>query len=249
MKNIKWIMFGAACVLLISFVIGGTFANTEQGEMDIKLIELQRQVQSDESVSADNLEPFVQRKLLIPAVYDALDKAAEPQQWATGGSALLYTDKVKNVVDKFAFVENKGAVPVYVRTWFAFEQGDLTEEEFKSAINLNRHTSAWSWDEAEFNVEIDGNIYVVMLATYNDPLEIGQTTTNPSLLQVLMYNTVSEEISERLDGNGNGTYDIEVCAEAVQYVENKDDIKAFMNSALGTNHPWNGSVESPTVSP
>ena len=143
------------------------------GNVDIEQLEYERVENGD---TPDKIQEFTQNKPLLPAVYQAGNvEWGDQQSWGqleseagnpAPGSNQLFGDSVQNVVDKFVFVENTGKTPTYVRTWFAFEQGDLTADEFEKLIITNRDTDHWSWETVAADVVIDGNKYVVAVATY-----------------------------------------------------------------------------------
>ena len=108
---------------------------------------------------------------VLPAVYqdgdvkwdDRIDgitdhaKGAHNQSWNqlnAPGSNQLFDDSVKNVHDKFVFVKNTGEVDAYVRTWFAFEQGNVEAENFKNVIMTNTNPSHWTWETVATDVVI-----------------------------------------------------------------------------------------------
>jgi hypothetical protein len=86
------------------------------------------------------------------------------------------------------------------------------------------------------------------MATYNGSdtvhpggiLPAGETT-RPSLLQTLLYKTVTNEDCEAIDGNGNGTFDIIVLSQAVQ-TAGFADASTALEEAFGeptpANVPW-----------
>lgn len=191
----------------------------------------------------DLLQEFKQDKPLYPVVcLETLGEANEgsvsydnrvtghQQSWAqvdgAPGSCLLFDDSCKNVVDKFVFVKNTGKSDVYVRTIFAFELGSVALENFEEIIATNGDTDHWSWETLDSAVEIKGVKYVVGYATYlgagslNGTVESGilkeGTVSYPSLLQVYMRHSATNEDVEAIDGNDNGKYDILVLSQATQ---------------------------------
>ncbi len=218
MKSIKWMLLGAALALLTMTVISGTLGNvgSDNDKLDIVQKIEKRIEQSDEERDATNLTGVSGAEQLIPAVYEGeITYSAQQQKWSSGEGDNLFSAKIANVIDKFVSVENTGNVPAYVRTWFAFEMGDMSEAEFKAAVKINRNESAWEWENFEYGVEINGAKYAVVCAKYKDAIAPGATTSHPSLLQVMLYNTVSNEDAQRLDGNGDGEYEIKVFSRAM----------------------------------
>ena len=127
-------------------------------------------------------------------------------------NADMYT--AENVLDHIVLITNTGNHIGYVRTWFAFEMGDLTEEEFKSSVLLNQNSTEWSWGEFTYGVQIDGERYAVVCAKYNTALE-GGATTAPNLLQILLKSDVANNTANRLDGNHDGKYEVRAYSQVV----------------------------------
>ena len=233
MKSIKWMLLGAALALLTVTVISGTLGNVGSDNDKLYIVQKieKRIVQSDEERDAKNLTEVLQDEQLIPAVYEGeVTKSENVQKWRSGEGDYLFSAGIANVIDKFVSVENIGNIPAYVRTWFAFEMGDMSEAEFEAAIKINRNETVWTWDAFDYGVEIDGKRYAVVCAKYNTALDPQTTTSNPSLLQIMLYNTVSTEDAQRLDGNGDGKYEIKVFSRAVS------DENAWGGAEI--THPW-----------
>jgi hypothetical protein len=182
------------------------------------------------------------------------------------GGMQVFTSK--NAQDKFVTVENTGKSDAYVRTLVALELGDVAYTDFGKII---RTSSRSITDNANLNqpwyrneigvIEIDGNNYVLLEYIYhgaqlsssirheNGVLPAGDTTY-PSLCQVYMTASATNEDVEKIDGNGNGTYDILVVSQAVQ-VAGFADAETALNAGFGdittTNHPWTDGVKIPVL--
>ncbi|MBR6563208.1 MAG: hypothetical protein IKK70_04650 [Clostridia bacterium] len=214
----------------------------------------------------DELQEYTQAKPLYPAVFadgqikwDDRNNGTYQQSWAqvgAPGAVQLFDDSVKNVIDKFVFVENTGKTDAYVRSVFAFEQGGVTAERFDEIIGTNGDSTRWAWETVATDVVIDGCEYVLVSATYvgatsnpNGILAAGKVSY-PSLLQVYLAPEATNEDVEALDGNGNGTYDILVISQAVQ-AKGFDDAATALDAAFGeitaNNHPWVSGVDFPAV--
>jgi len=223
----------------------------------------------------DKVQEFIQAKPLFPAVFSdgdikwddrngsqaASGTGSHQQSWGqigAPGSNQLFDGSVKNVIDKFVFVKNTGKSDAYVRTWFAFEQGDIAADNFKNVIMTNTDVDHWSWETIATDVEIEGNTYYVMCATYLGPqsnptcvLKPGETTY-ASLLQVYMRPEATNEDVEAIDGNKNGAYDILVFSQAIQTAGfEPSDFTTFstesvellaataaLNEGFTEDHPW-----------
>lgn len=127
-------------------------------------------------------------------------------------NADLYT--VENVLDHIVVITNTGNHVGYVRTWFAFEMGNLTEDEFKASVLLNQNSAQWTWDEFTYGVQIGGVRYAVVCAKYNTALD-GGATTSPNLLQILLKSTVANDTANRLDGHYDGKYEVRAYSQVV----------------------------------
>lgn len=225
------------------------------GNIDISQLEYERVVDANGNwiptnttdkygYTPDELQEFVQEKPLYPAVFaDGTIKwddrtSGHQQSWGqldAPGSNQLFDDSVKNAIDKFVFVKNEsGHSDAYVRTIFAFEQGDLTAAEFDEIIGTSADANHWDWETIATDVEIDGQKYVIATATYmgptSDPTGIlpAGSVSYPSLLQVYMVpETTQEQVA-----SFEGTYEILVLSQAVQ-TEGFADAETALNTAFG----------------
>ena len=219
------------------------------GNVKINQIEKQRIDPVDSNTAETNLEGFDQNKPLYPAVGDVA-WADNNQNWPTGGSNQLFTDELKNVQDKFVFVENIGKSDAYVRTWIAFEQGDLTKEKLDELLHVNVNSNFWDgFDDSEwtYDVEIDGNTYAVCCGVYKRDAGKGTgvlpagETTRPSLLQVFLDSSATNEDVDAIDGNKDGKYNILTASQAIQ-VEGFADAATALVAGFGNEHPFDGLV-------
>ena len=252
-------------VLALTSVIGGTMAylqDTDEavnvmtlGNVDIKQIEQERVTQTNSG--KDELQEFQDDKPLYPAVGEIkwveTDSGRAFQEWPTGGSSALFDAGLKNVVDKFVFVENSGKSDAYVRTWFAFEAGSLTAAEMNNGmIHWNRNDTHWDWTDfsEDMVATIDGVKYYLRVATYKgntgtdgsehkDGVLGSGETTRPSLLQVFLD---SKAGNETIAAFGD-TYEILVFSQAIQ-TEGFENATAALNEGFGEpvaeNHPFGG---------
>lgn len=183
-KN-SWIL--AICIALAAALsIGGTMAYLQDSDSDVNVMTLgsvtieQIEQQRD---AAGALEGFKNDKPLYPGVYLGHTEDKLPMEGD------YYASDVSNAVDKIVSVKNTGKSEAYVRTWFAFEQGAMTAEDFDRLMILNRNTTDWTWSEPLYDqtVSIDGvdTNCVIYYAIYQKPLAAG-ATTEVSLRQVLL---------------------------------------------------------------
>ena len=200
--------------------IAGTVAYLQDADSDVNVMTLGNvkieQIEQEWNADETALQTFTQAKPLYPYV----GTLGWENTTAVGGAYRRFT--MNNVVDKYVTVENTGKSDAYVRTIIALEMGDYSYDEF-NMVGLSNNAEngsqfkfpgAWEWTD-DFVAEIDGKNYNVMVAVHKDPVEPGETTI-PSLLQVYLSKDAGNTEVEKLDGNGNGTYDILVLSQAVQ---------------------------------
>ena len=207
--------------------------------------------------------------LIYPYNYGAggwADTTVRMSQVDSYGGMQVFTSK--NAQDKFVTVENTGKTDAYVRTLVALELGDVAYTDFEKIIMTSTHSTTDNanldqpWYRNEIGViEVDGNNYVLTEFIYhgaqlsssirheNGVLPAGDTTY-PSLCQVYMKATATNEDVEKIDGNKNGIYDILVVSQAVQ-VAGFADAETALNAGFGdittANHPWTNTTISSEV--
>jgi len=155
----------------------------------------------------------------------------------------IYGKSLKNELDRFVFVENKGDVSVYVRTWFAFEEGTYGKSVLEELVHLNFNDENWKRSEVTSGVEIGGNKYTVFYADYEAALE-KEKTAEPSLMQLYMDSKGTNEDMAAIDGNGSGKYEIGIYSQAVEAHENFSDAKTALDTAFCTAHPWKNGLNA-----
>lgn len=156
-------------------------------------------------------------------------------------SRLIYGPDLKNELDRFVFVKNKGNVSVYVRTWFAFEEGSYGKSVLDDLIHLNFNDENWTRSEVTSGVEIGGNKYTVFYADYNKVLD-AEKTAEPSLMQLYMDSKGTNEDMVAIDGNGSGKYEIGIYSQAVETTSFSDAKTAL--DVFGTAHPWKNGLNA-----
>lgn len=215
----KVLLMCTAYVLVAALAIGGTLAYLTSTDEDVNVMTMgnvkieQIEQQYDEN---GNLVDFEQDKPLYPYVGTLGWKNTDKDN----GAYRQFT--MNNVVDKYVSVKNTGKSDAYVRTLIALEMGDFTYEEFnKIGISINSENGSefkfpGAWNVVnDFVEEIDGYKYNVMEFVHSAPVKPGETTV-PSLLQVYLSKDATNEDVAKLDGNGNGKYDILVLSQATQ---------------------------------
>lgn len=202
------------------------------------------------------LQEFTQGKKAYPAVYknDTHTVAWDDfqQLWnqaGAPGSNDIFDDSVKNVVDKFVFVENTGKSDAYYRTIVAIEcpeglddANELIHTNFNANsrfdYNVDKDGVQTAADANKFYTVIDGVRYLVYVATYTEVLTPGEVS-RPSFLQVYFDPKATNEDCD-LFGD---TWEILVVSQAVQ-TEGFDNAAEALETAFGVvdanNNPWNG---------
>ena len=195
------------------------------------------------------LQEFTQAKPALPAVYtnDAKTTAWDEfqQLWnqvGAPGSNDLFDDSMKNVVDKFVFVENTGKTDAYYRTIIAIETPEgIASGIIHTSFNSNNRFNAVEQSD-DFSgeadkgtksyklgyVNIDGVRYGLYEMTYNEVLKPGEVS-RPSLLQVYLDPKTTNEDCAKF---GN-TWDILVLSQAVQ-AKGFTDAQTALDTAFGT---------------
>lgn len=194
----------------------------------------------------DKIQEYTQDKPLYPAVFvdgeikwDDRNNGTYQQSWGqigAFGSNQLFDDSVKNVQDKFVFVKNTGKTNAYVRTFIAFEAGNMTIDDVKEDKKLhhNADKTHWEWEWFDNYVEVDGVNYVVAIVTYLGPssnpngvLAPG-AVSYPSLLQVFLDPSATNEDVEAF----GDTYEIIVVTQAIQ-TDGFSDATTALNEGFG----------------
>jgi len=233
-------------VLFILFTtIGGTiaFTSAEQNSntqfsndlVEIKQIECERikdesgnyisVTQMDwENYTSSKLKEFTQRQEIMPAYYS--------EQTVKYDENNLIDSSVKNVIDKFIYVENTGNTDVYYRTIIAIE----CPEGFDiSLVHLNTNNSnKFSWQDIGYKT-INGNRYYVKTATYLDKLNQNEVSV-PSLLQVFLDPNIQNEDIDLIGDE----FEILVKTQAIEADNGVNPLDA-LNSTLGNIeniNPW-----------
>ena len=279
----KYLVMALCLVLVAAVSVVGTVAYLTAsdsktnvftvGNVDIEILEYQRVVNDDGSWSAsttadkygyypDLMEPFVNDKPLMPAVYqDGKEKwddrngsenpsgaGSHQQSWGqinAPGACQIMDDSVKNVQDKFVFVKNTGNNDAFVRVWLAFEAGSFTAAEME---DVKLHTVCdgdhWSWSgfSEDMSAQINGVKYYFVTMDYlgasnSDGTLAPNAISYPGLLQVFLDPSITSDEAAAF----GDSYDVLVYAQAVQAAGFTSSAQAF-EKAFGTisaaNNPW-----------
>lgn len=209
---------------------------------------------------AYKLQDFTQAKMAAPAVYTnekhqtAWDEFQQLwNQVGAPGSNDLFDDTMKNVIDKFVFVENTGNYDAYYRTIIAIETPEGTDGLIHTSFNSNERFDAIEEDgnydgtadsgRKSYLVGytiVDGVRYGLYNMTYNQILTPGEVS-RPSLLQVFLDPETTSEDAAKF---GN-TWDILAVSQAVQ-ADIADTAGEALDGVFGEitveDHPWDGDI-------
>jgi len=229
-------------LLMAAIVTAGSAALADEAQKaDIEQHIYQR---TTKRVNWAPFEEVTEDQALFPAVGEA---ELSSTRWFIfqdcNVSKLIYGKSLKNELDRFVFVENKGNVSVYVRTWFAFEEGTYGKSVLEELVHLNFNDENWTRSEVTSGVEIGGNKYTVFYADYTKELE-AEKTAEPSLMQLYMDSKGTNEDMAAIDGNGSGKYEIGIYSQAVEAHENFSDAKTALDTAFCTAHPWKNGLNA-----
>lgn len=151
----------------------------------------------------------------------------------------LWQDGITRAIDRIVTAVNRGSIPVYVRTVFAFEQ--LEGTVWKNV------SSTGSRDGMVFHgsVMIHGSMFDLYSYTYDQPLQPGESSL-PSLLQVVLdRDTTTRDLLIIQQGYEimSSTQACQATALSKEFGENPD-ASAVLNTLLGEitpqQHPWIG---------
>lgn len=215
---------------------GGTFENAR---IDVDHVEYSR------SPSGDRLQTKPVTGVFLPdenayegspylEQFAAFSWPFEPEE-----SIYLWQGGITRGLDKIVCAHNRGNIPVYVRTVFAFEQ--LEGTVWKNVC------STGSRDGMVYHgsVNIRGSMFDLYSYTYDQPLKPGESTL-PSLLQVVLdRNATANDL--RIIQQG---YEIMASTQACQAttlpkeLEETAEAVTVLNTLLGEittqQHPWIG---------
>lgn len=239
-------------VLAVALGVGGTLAYLTDSDGDVNVMTVgyvtitQNEQERVEIGNPDaGLQEFTQDKAMNPAVIK--DHSSKEAVDANGWEVEI-RDQVKNYVDKIVSVTNTSNNDAYVRTIYAIpevEGFDTTYNASEQWLHWNGVSdtdtdpeNGWIWgrdQETEWpgntdnwdvyeNVEIDGKLYDIYIATNKNMLAPGETTA-PSLLGMFLDPRVDCKVAA--DGTLNYTFgdaelgdistlDVLVLSQAVQ---------------------------------
>ena len=229
-------------VAVAALAITGTVAYLTWQESDVNVMTLgnvkieQVEYERDEN---GNLVDFTQAKPAYPAV-GTIEWANEGVE-VNGVEYKVFSEDLKNVVDKIVTVNNIGISDAYVRTLVAIE---APEGDPNNLIHINYNTTGVT-SEA-FVTDIEGVTYYVMSFVYNEALAAGAKSA-PSLMQVFLDSITTNEDCAKF----GDVWDIKVISQAVQ-TKGFDNAKTALDAGFGEFNAanvqdWFGDVDVPAV--
>lgn len=185
MKAKKKILALAVVAIIAAIAVIGTslawFTAKDQatnvftiGKIHIVQNEQQRKLDENGDPIDNELEPFVQSKVLLPIVGSVANN---------GANDAVNPSNAKNYQDKIVTVTNDGNNPAYVRTFIAIPKTlDDNVNASNNMLHFNSNFTGWNWKDASGNwivkeKTINGVVYNVYMATYTDALAKNATTT------------------------------------------------------------------------
>ncbi len=185
-------------------------------------------VQSELERSNGGLQNIPQKRELLPINTDQMTTEQVKLNEALSlvnsdgdevGKVTLDTEhifyNIENVLDHIVVVTNTGNIDGYIRTWFAFEMGQLLPQEFEKVLKLNQNTDDWEWESFKYNVTIDGGNYAVVCAKHKGAI-VGGATTKPSLLQLYLDGSSGNGIPlHKIDSDADGLYTVRAYSQVV----------------------------------
>lgn len=202
----KFLTLLLTVALTATLAITGTVAYLTDTDSDVNTMTLGNvkieQIEQERDASG-NLVAFTQGKPAYPAVGNAelTDKVT-----INGVDYGVYSDALKNELDKFITVKNTGKSDAFVRTIVAIEAPGYNAD---GLIHMS-HNPAFT-SVATTNAVINGTEYVVCEFTYADKLA-PKTTSVPSLLQLYLDSKATNEDCAKF----GSTWDVLVLSQAVQ---------------------------------
>ena len=226
MKLNRKLVLILSLVLSLALATGGTLAYLSDSDADVNTMTLGSVyiVQNEQERAEDGtLRPFTNNtQVAYPAV--------GPIEWADEGVKVgdteykVFTDELKNVIDKIVTVTNTGKSDAYVRTIIAIEAPDY---DSNNLIHVNISPDGLTQDPKWAPVEIDGVEYVYSVFTYTDALA-PEMTSQPSLMQLFLD---SKADNEDIKAFGD-TWEVLVLSQAVQ-TAGFDSANAALEAGFG----------------
>ncbi|MBE6781276.1 MAG: hypothetical protein E7540_00915 [Ruminococcaceae bacterium] len=241
-KNV--LLTGLSFVLVGAVAIGSTLAYLTSEDSDVNVMTLgnvsieQVEYERDEN---GNLVEFSQAKPAFPAVYDT-EAWAEEGVNVNGDEYKVFSNDMKNVVDKIVTVNNTGKSDAFVRTLIAIE---APEGDPNNLIHINFNSTDVTVTKS-FLTDINNITYYVMCCTYNEAIAANEKSA-PSLMQVFLDKKATNEDCAKF----GDAWEILVMSQAVQ-TEGFANATTALDTAFGAVDEakvseWFGDAEIPVI--
>jgi len=226
----KKVLTTLSIVLILGLAAMGILAYLQSEDSDVNVMTLGNvQIEQIEQERAEDgslqefngNDPKDTGKPAFPAV--------GPIEWADEGVDVngteykVFTDELKNVVDKIITVKNTGKSDAYVRTIVAIEAPKYDPEDL---IHIN-----WNGTDTVISnpvkTTIDGVEYVAFAFTYKNAVEAGKASA-PSLMQVFLDSATTNDDCAAF----GETWEIVALSQAVQ-TEGFEDAQTALDTAFG----------------
>ena len=225
----KKILTTLSVVLVLGLAALGILAYLTDTDSDVNVMTLGNvsieQIEQERDSNGE-LKDFSQDKSAYPAV--------GPVEWADEGLEVngteykVFTDDLKNVVDKIVTVKNTGTSDAYVRTVVAIEAPDYDPNDLihinwnSTGVDISDPVTATIPDEDGNDVD-----YVIFTFTYEDPVKAGEISA-PSLMQVFLDSAATNEDCAKF----GDTWEIIVMSQAIQ-AQGFDGATVALNEGFG----------------
>ncbi|MBE5787974.1 MAG: hypothetical protein E7324_10660 [Clostridiales bacterium] len=238
----KWILV-AALVLSVAMASSGTIAylSDEASAVNVMTLGSVKIEQIEQERGEDGkLVDFSQGKPALPAVGPIAWADAGKGAIVNGTEYLVFTEDLKNVIDKIVTVKNTGKSDAFVRTIIAIEAPDYDPNNLIHVNVSPDGLTQTSWTP----VDIDGVNYVYSVFTYDEALAPNEIST-PSLMQLFLDSDADNEDCAKF----GDTWEVLVLSQAVQ-ADGFSDAATALDAAFGKitadNHPW---MDNPPTKP
>ncbi len=177
----------------------------------------------------------------IDQVINQTDSVLDPSLRKSSDGSWLGIDNVNNLSVQVKNSENSDD-SVYVRTIFAFEAGMLSVAEFHDLLCININSTDWSWQDNEnwTPIDINGEDYFMVTATYKGSVVPGSVTS--SSLKGIGMDWNADYNRLHAAGFGDGLT-IKTYSQAVQCDGfSNDPVEVFEDTygdVTAEKHPWN----------
>lgn len=177
----------------------------------------------------------------IDQVINQTDSVLDPSLRKGSDGSWIGIDNVNNLTVQVKNAESSDD-SVYVRTVFAFEAGKLSVAEFHDLLCININSTDWSWQDNEnwVPIDINGEEYFMVTATYKRSVAAGNITS--SSLKGIGMDWGADYSRLQAAGFGDGLT-IKTYSQAVQCDGFGDAPEAVFEDTYGDvtaeKHPWN----------